>query len=262
MGRDIKVFPAPGENRQWLQEAAGFAFSRYDGRRSKWQIDDDESLWKINIGARAGVAGVSLQGRVGCVKLFYDDRFHVKLRNRLGFSKARRALEKGLELERRAINCPKMIGWALDGQTSLALLITELASDAQRIDLWIKDNPVSIKFIKELAVFVRNIHDAGCGHNDLSLRNILFECRDGDFVFYLLDYEDVVFKREIDFKRRIKDLHHICERALNNTTLRQRMYFLKHYLGGTGSLREWAVSLNEYMMKNPSKYSKGFLKSE
>ncbi|MFI4910563.1 MAG: lipopolysaccharide kinase InaA family protein [Sedimentisphaeraceae bacterium JB056] len=256
MKADLKVHSVDSVNTEFIRDAAYEVFDRYTGQMYKWKLVDDDKVRKISMGGRACVLEVNVSGKTCCVKFFYDDRFYVKLRNKFGFPKARRAFEKGLELQRRNINCPKMLGWALDSRSSLALIVTELVNDADQIDRWLAENELTKDFIKALADFLRGMHSAAAGHNDLSLRNIMVGVRDDEFVFYLLDYEDAVFYSHTSEKQILKDLHHINERILTMIDIKDRLYFLKCYFKNDRALvRVWAKRLREYMKKNPSKYS-------
>jgi tRNA A-37 threonylcarbamoyl transferase component Bud32 len=256
MAGGIKVCRVNSQDKERIGKVAGFVFDRYTGGLNEWKPAEDQALWGISFGARAAVVGVDYGGLRCCVKLFYDGRFHVKLRNRLGLAKARRAYFKGVGLERRGISCPRMLGYAVDMAGGQALLVTELIEDGEQVNGRIADNGISAAFTESLAAFVRNLHISGCGHNDLSPRNILVRYRDGEYIYYLLDYEDVVFYTDTPRRRMIKDLHHLNERAMKLATLKERLRFLKCYLRGSDEkVSVWARRLRDYMKKHPSKYT-------
>jgi len=244
------------EDGDWLRRVARTVFDRYTGGRHRWALDDDDGFRRIHIGERAGVLAVRLAGRTCSVKLFYDDRPRVICLNRLGFSKARRAFEGGLELARRGVPAPAMLGWAVDGRTGLALLVTELIADAERVDLWIAAQGLTEDLIGRVADFIRRIHDAGVGHNDLSLRNLLVGRRVDGFSLWILDYEDAVFRKAISRRRRLRDLHHLHERALALSGVEDRLLFLRRYLGDPGDVARWAEDLRAILRRHPSKYSR------
>lgn len=242
-------------DRDWVRQAAALVFGRYTGGLHRWHFPNTPEMWKIHFGARAGVVGVHIGGRRGCIKLFYDNRLHVKLRNWMGISKAQRAFHKGLELARRHISCPAIFGWAVDYRTGLALLATELIEDAQRVDMQIQQCRTSTEQIRRMAAFVRHMHDAGVAHNDLSLRNILTGQRNGQACFWLLDYEDAVFASTASYAMRIQNLHHLNERALGITEIKDRLFFLKCYLQENRQVKQWTAALRDYMRRHPSKYT-------
>lgn len=259
-GGKLKIQAHKGVDKDWVGKVAKFVFSCYTGGLYKWEIPDNDQIWKIHLGERAGVLGLNLQNRSCCVKLFYDDRVCIKLRNRLGFSKARRAFLKGLELHRRKILSPAILAWSVDYTTGLTLLITELISDAKRVDKLIQEEGLTYQLIENLAYFIRNMHNAGVAHNDLSLRNIFVAQRNGKFCFWLLDYEDTVFFNKISRWQRLKDLHHLNERALAITKLKHRLFFLRCYLKDKNKLKVWTKDLREYILQHSSKYTKSYLK--
>jgi len=260
MSDKLKITVISDKDRDWVSQAAQFVFSRYTGGLHKWDFSDTEEIWKISFGGRAGVLGVNVLGRCCCVKLYYDNRVHIKMRNRLGFSKARRAFRKGLELKRRGVLCPEMLGWAVDGKTGLALLVTELIYDADRVDKCIEKWQFAKGQIKILAEYIRNMHDSGVAHKDLSLRNIMAGQRNGRVNFWLLDYEDAEFSLETSQRQRVKNLHHLNERALSIMELKDRLYFLRYYINDVRQLRSWARDLRNYMQQHPSKYTESYLK--
>ena len=253
------IVRANGVSRDWTAKVARLVLNCYSCSLRRWNVPDYAQVTVIHYGTRAGVAVVNESGRSCCVKLFHDHRIHIKLRNLLGFSKARRAFRNGCELQRRGISVPVMRGWAVDVRSGMALLMTEMIQDANRVDLWIKDNELTYGLIEGLADFIRKMHDAGVGHSDLSLRNILVDRRDGRFYFWIMDYEDAVFSASVSRRQRIRELHHICERALGLTTLRQRIFFLKCYLKDRSRLKGWARELDRYMRRHPSKYTQAGL---
>ena len=237
----------------WVYRVSKLVFSRYSGGLDKWNLPDSDEIWKIHFGKRAAVCGVNLSGRRCCVKLFYDNRAYIRFRNRLGFSKARRAYLKAIELKKRNVLCPEMLGWAVDKKTGLAILITELICEADRVDKFIeKHGSLTEQIIKSLAQFIRNMHDAGVAHSDLSPRNIMIGQRNERFCFWLLDCEDVSFSKKITRRQRLKNLHHLNERVLNTTGVKDRLLFLKFYLDD--EIGDWAKDLRDYLQQHPSKY--------
>ena len=256
MNGRLTVHTAHVEDGEWLRRLARTVFDRYTGGLHRWALDDDDGIRRIHLGERAGVLAVRLAGRTGCVKLFYDNRPRVICLNRLGFPKARLAFENGLELARRDIPAPAMLGWAVDGRTGLALLVTELIADAERVDLWIAAQGLTEDLIGRLAGFVRRMHDAGVGHDDLSLRNLLVGRRGGGLSLWILDYEDAVFRKAMSRRRRLWDLHHLYERALALSGVEDRLLFLRHYLGDAGDVARWAEDLRASLRRHPSKYSR------
>jgi tRNA A-37 threonylcarbamoyl transferase component Bud32 len=222
-----------------------------------WPESDFPGFQMLNRGGRAGVAVIEISGRTVCVKLFYDSRPLAKWRNRIGLSKAGRAFRKGAALARRGVNCPAMIGYAEDPKSGKALLITEWVQAAQRMDCWIENNGSPADAAQALGRFIRRMHDAGVTHKDLSLRNLLIQPVPGGYKFLLLDYEDAGFFRAVSREKRLRNLHHLNERALRLVPENIRREFLSAYLGDCGDIEAWCLNLNRMICENPSKYTTG-----
>lgn len=213
----------------YVQAVAELVLARYTGEGHRWRPARSDQLWRLFTGGRAGVVGVRHEGRVACVKLFYDDRRRTKVRTLMGLSKARRAYRNGLRLRQLGITCPRMIGYAERRPVGPALLVTELIEDATRIDHWVPRHGVQQDAVAALAHFVCGMHDRGVSHVDLSPRNILVRRSEAGIAFFLLDYEDVRFATEISPQRRIEDLHHLHERVVGYVPLGARLRFLRAY---------------------------------
>ncbi len=250
----MNFFAVRSEDQSLVQLAAEKVFRAYDGQTYHWKLKDSSSLWKIHFGVRAGVVGVEVDGRRCCVKLFYDARVLVCLRNRLGLAKARRAFLKGIQLQEREVACPAMIGYAVDQASGLALLVTELADGAERVDFWVEEHGADATLAVGLGHFIAHMHCSGVMHTDLSLRNILVCPQEPGYHFLLLDYEDVRVRKRLKKSDRLENLHHMNERTLKLVPLKWRLTFLKEYIQND-SLRGWVDELNGLLKKYPSKYT-------
>jgi len=218
-------------DRRYIHRVAEVVCARYDGSGLRWQLPDSEQMWKLSLGGRAGVLGVTLDGRTCCVKLFYDRRLRTRIRVWLGFAKGRRAYANGLRLERVGVSCPKMWGYAERRPVGPVILVTELATRGSRLDLWAAEHPPGREAATALARFIRDMHDRGVFHIDLSARNILICPAEDRFEFLLLDYEDARFVRRVGRRTRLKNLHHLHERMAASIPLRTRLRFLRQYAG-------------------------------
>lgn len=210
----MRVQTVHPEDLTYVRSAAEMVFGAYTGGLKRWALEDSSSLWKIHFGMRAGVVGVELEGRRCCVKLFYDNRLFVGFRNRIGFAKAKRAYLKGLELKRRGVSCPEMLGYAVCRKSGLALLVTELAEGFGRVDQWIEQHGADTVLLEALADFVVQMHAAGVAHKDLSPRNVLVKDPVTGNEFIILDYEDASFHRKVPDNIQLKDIRHMHERLL------------------------------------------------
>lgn len=226
---DIFFCSAEGHDLEYVRAVAEAVLARYDGRGPKWRPPESEWMWPVSLGGRAGVLGVRIDGRTSCVKLFYDERVRTKVRVALGASKGRRAYRHGLRLTEAGIPCPRMLGYAERRPFGPAVLVTELAADAVRFDLWAQKHAVAREVVVAMGRFVRRLHDRGISHADLSPRNILLRPTDPAGGFLLLDYEDARFGRRVSRRTRLNNLHHLHERVVGYVPLRARLHFLRTY---------------------------------
>jgi tRNA A-37 threonylcarbamoyl transferase component Bud32 len=213
----------------YVQDVSEMVFAGYTGHGAHWQLVDSDQMWQMSFGGRAGVLGVKLNGRTGCVKLFYDERLRDRLRVRLGFSKGRRAYRNGVRLRRLGVNCPQMWGYAERRPSGPSMIVTELIDDGMRLDHWVSAHGASRGMILALARFVRGMHDRGVSHIDLSPRNILVRPRGEDLDFLLLDYEDARFAARVGTRIRLENLHHLHERMIRFAPVQDRLRFLREY---------------------------------
>jgi tRNA A-37 threonylcarbamoyl transferase component Bud32 len=250
---NVSVKTVRTEDRDFVCAVAEKVFAAYDGRGINWILPTDSGLWKINSGHRAGVVGVEINRRQCCVKLFYDSRPLVKIRNFVGVSKARRAFENALKLHRMGVGCPEMTGLVRFSPSGPLLIVSELCDYAERMDRWLVQQNPDMEIVKRFADFVRTMHEEGISHIDFSLRNMMLFYREG-YKFLLLDHEDVRFGRKVSRQERLNNLHHLNERALKIVSLRWRLRFLKEY-SGQKQFREWAYELDKMITRKPSKYT-------
>ena len=248
---------AAGVAGDWVVSISKTVLDSYTGGLYRWKHEDCPQLQKLYLGARSAVLRVEKGGDKSCVKFFYDGRFYVRLRNLLGFAKAKRAFDKGLRLQRLGINAPKMFGWSVDYKSGLAVLAVEMVECAERVDIWINQYGISKELIRAFAEFISDMHEKGVSHSDLSLRNVIVGLCDGQLKFWLLDYEDTSFSKTASYSRRLNNLNHLNERTLDMPP-KYRLLFLKYYLGGSGSVKKWAEDLSNYLSKHPSKYTEIF----
>ncbi len=250
----MRIIASRAEDRIFVEAVARSVLSTCRKANGNWPAVDTPEFRTLNRGGRAGVAVVTAEGRNCCVKVFYDMRWFVKWRNRIGFSKARRAFNHGMELARRGVNCPAMLGYTVDPSSGWAFLITDLA-EHERLDYWIERNGSSAEVAEALGRFIGWMHDAGVTHKDLSLRNLLIQPVPGGYVFLLLDYEDARFSVAVTRQKRLRNLHHLNERSVSAVPEDIRREFLTAYLGGETEISGWCDSLNRMIKDNPSKYT-------
>lgn len=242
-------------DREYVRAVSEAVYASYPGTGSRWQLVDSDQMWRISFGGRAGVLGVRLKGRTGCVKLFYDERLFNRLRALAGFSKARRAYRRGRRLQQLGINCPHMWGYVERWPGKHGMIVTELIEDALRLDLWIAQHRVSREIIGALARFIRHMHDRGVSHMDLSPRNIFVRLHGRDYEFLLLDYEDARFARRVGRYRRLENLHHLHERLASSVSVRDRLRFLRAY--APEDYRAWRNTLRRRLARSMRRWPGG-----
>jgi len=232
----------------YIRAASELVLAHYSGEGHRWRPTDSDRLWRIFTGGRAGVVGVRLNGRVCCVKLFYDERQRTKLRVALGFAKGRRAYRNGLRLRRAGVDSPGMLGCAEQRPIGPIMVITEMIDDGMRLDHWVARHPITRRDIVALARYLRHMHDHGVSHVDLSPRNILIRHAGADAEFLLLDYEDARFARHLSRRKRLDNLHHLHERMAKLVSLRDRLRFLRAYAGP--DYRLYRTALQPMMLRS------------
>jgi tRNA A-37 threonylcarbamoyl transferase component Bud32 len=239
-----------------LSRVAEHVYGSYDGGEPGWALIDSPQLWRISLGGRAGVVGVNVGGHAYCAKLYYDGRLQTRLRVLLGLAKARWAYSRGLRLERLGIRSPKILGYAERRPGQLPVLVMELLTGVLTLDQWIARHGVTRPLIASVARFIRHMHDQGVVHVDLSPRNLMVSPSAAGFDVWLLDCEDVRFRRRLSDRARLADLHHLDERVLCTVSLRSRLRFLQEYAGRRDS--PWRKALDRMVRTSRSKYVKAY----
>lgn len=154
----------------------------------------------------------------------------VKLRSLISGSKARRSFYGALNLRQRQINTPEPVAYLenrtrFSSQTEYFLAVR--VKDVQEIRFFFR-NHLEEKIdslLSQLASFVRQMHERGIWHRDLSDGNILVKTlATSSFDFFLLDPNRVKIRRRIGRWLRLKNLV-----RLGIPTSRQR-FFLRAYL--------------------------------
>lgn len=219
------------DNLEYIQTLWQKAYGPDTERGGSWRRRLPAPFWEISFGDRAGVFGAKLNGRVSCVKVFYDERIRAKVRTLTGLSRGRRAYRNGLRLAHLGIACPEMWGCIERKPIGPTMLVTELIDDGMRLDHWIIEHGVAREVTLAVAKFIRNMHDRGVSHTDLSPRNILVRRGEQCLEFLLLDYEDARFRKHTSRRVRLDDLHHLHERMFYSVPLRERLRFLRAYAG-------------------------------
>ncbi len=233
------------QDRDYIREVCETVYASYSGGADRWQLVDTPQIWQISFGGRAGVVGVRVHGRVSCAKLFYDKRLRNPLRVALGLGKGRRAYRNGVRLGQLGVKCPQMWGYAERRPWGPGMIVTELIQDGKRLDHWIAEHGTSSALACALGRTLRDMHDKGVSHLDLSPRNILVRRCGDSFDFLLLDYEDARFSRQVSRRRRLENLHHLHERMIRLASVRERLRFLRAY--APPDYRAWRDTLRRML---------------
>ncbi len=235
------------------EKVSASVYSRF-AYRNRYESFHSEDMWTISLGKKAGVWGVSCDGRIICVKIFYNESFFNRIRRCLGFDKARRAYLNARRLKEIGVNVPRALAFFPGTYRNPSLLLTEFISGKCILEWLEAGNYPDYTMITRLASFIAGTHRVGVSHDDLSGRNIIMEMKGNEYRFLFLDYEDTHFHtgflpKEIAFD----NLHHLHERVIKFISVKDRIRFLKAY-AGEGGHPFTPRSFFDYIRKHPSKY--------
>jgi tRNA A-37 threonylcarbamoyl transferase component Bud32 len=188
------------------------------------------------------------EGERICVKHYWCDGMLDYLKGLVGLSRARRAWIIGNGLVARGILTAQP--FALVECTEEAFLLSRALTEFSRLDYYILENfrgapdLATSQKRKELVVavakMVRLLHEKRIYHGDLKACNILVEERQNNpaegmtWQFYLIDYDRVIFDREISLRRRAKNLAQLHTSIPWCISRSDRMRFYREYSRGLG----------------------------
>ncbi|MEO5802489.1 MAG: lipopolysaccharide kinase InaA family protein [Verrucomicrobiota bacterium] len=122
-------------------------------------------------------------------------------------SRARRALQHGLMLEKNGISTPRAFAAADVRQIrwpTAAYLITEQIPNAQTLARFLTQHPTSNRALAQrLADLLARMHNKGFSHRDLKSSNILL---DGDLNPFLIDLDGLRVWKTLTIQRAVADL--------------------------------------------------------
>ena len=226
-----------------LLEAVEIARRAHPVPRTNNQPPAGEGAWWLHGGDRANVVGVRLSGHDDvCVKFFHDARLRVRVRNFLGFSKARKAFRLGLELERTGVVGPRVVALAEYRPFGPCLLMMELLPSAVALEEILLNRagpaagvwPSISDLARMIGRFTGRMHRAGVTHMDFSSRNILIAATAGGPAVYLVDFEDLRFGRADQERARFADLAALNHDIRKLVPVRERLRFLHDYASALG----------------------------
>ncbi|MFQ5956861.1 MAG: lipopolysaccharide kinase InaA family protein, partial [Candidatus Brocadiales bacterium] len=185
------------------------------------------------------------QGKI-CVKHYRNVALMDRIKSKLGISRARRAWVIGNGLVVR--NVPTSAPLALVEGAEEAFLLSKALVDLPRIDYYILEhfkNPAGRSglrkkedFIRSFARTIRSLHDKKIYHGDLKACNILVkEIPQGEWIFYFIDYDKVVFDQEVPLRRKIKNLAQLHTSIPWCITRADRMRFYHAYARNADNIR-------------------------
>lgn len=155
-----------------------------------WDRTIPENVTPIHGGDRANVFKVNVGGSSYCVKVFHDKRCHVRVRNFMGHSKARRAFRNGLRLEELGISVPETVALSKDRLGGPQIVVTRFIGNGKTLRTNMQEGIGNVEsLLSACAEFTRKLAKAGVLHIDYGARNILL---DGTRLL-LIDLEDVTF---------------------------------------------------------------------
>jgi len=145
-------------------------------------------------------------GRQVCVKRFHKPLFP----NRLFYTfcrppKAKRAYDNSLELLHRGIGTPEPVAYLLEfpcGLLGFSYLVT-LQSSLHRNFYEFQNGDISGKedILRAFARYTAHVHEQGVYHLDYSPGNILFDQKDGEWKFEMIDINRLQFKPSISIRQ-------------------------------------------------------------
>lgn len=225
-------------------------YSSYDGTTESWDYSQIEGFAPLKRGNRSAL--IAVDDSV-CVKFFYDRSFKSKVRDFLGFSKARKTFEIGLKISQLGIQIPQLYGFAKK-KFSQGIVFSKFENEFQTVSSFIEVN-LDNEVWGALGKFIRSMHDKNVTHKDLAPKNIMTKKAADTFEFLLLDYEDCKVHAVMTDELRLKDLHHFYERLYQFTTEEQRELFAKGYAAEEKAFSNYHTQLQKMVKELPSKYT-------
>ena len=91
-----------------------------------------------------------------------------------------------------------------------------------------------LRFINEFAAFLAKVHSTGMIHNDLKATNILVNEKDNNHAFYILDLDNVTFKKSMPMKIIVRNLVQLNNDCMYFSGGLDRLRFFLEYLKQAG----------------------------
>jgi len=187
---------------------------------------------------RSAVTRVTHHGQCLCIKEYKPLGWGDRLKDALRGSRAQRAWHGATRLAANGVSSPELV--ALLEHRGVHYLVAECVADGQPLNTFLAERfagalpPDQLQgkrsLIRELARWLRSIHDLGIYHDDWSAKNLLVARRDGRWCFFLLDYESISLLRPLTLRRRVKNLGQLND-LTHGLTRSDRLRFLLAYAG-------------------------------
>ena len=168
------------------------------------------------------------------------------IKNQLRRSKANMSYFASKEAVKRGIPVPEHIA-AIEKRTAGFLinsyLFTRAIIGALPLQHYVKEifpfgghyNPKEKQhFIKEIASFIAKVHSAGMIHNDLKATNIIVNKLNNNYVFHVLDLDNVSFKNTVPMSIVVKNLVQLNNDCVYVFGAFDRLRFFVYYLEKAG----------------------------
>jgi tRNA A-37 threonylcarbamoyl transferase component Bud32 len=198
---------------------------------------------KLKKGRRSAVTRLAFGGQALCVKEYRPCGVLDRVKDSFRGSRGRAAWQAAAELARRGVPTPEPVALLERGKTSY--LVTRFVGGSLPLDRILCERfskPLSTAelaakraMVRQLAQWLRRVHDLGIYHDDWSTKNILVAEGSGRWSFYFLDLESVAPGKRLTYRRRVKNLGQISDAPLG-VTRTDRMRFLVAYAAGDRSL--------------------------
>lgn len=134
-------------------------------------------------------------------------RISHRLRDFVRTSRARRAFNSGLQLERAAIRTPRMIAvgeWRRLGWPMKAYVVTEEVPGAVSVGRFFRQKGfLPRNVVGESAELIARLHNAGFSHRDLKDTNMLLDAK---LTPWVIDLDGVRYRRSLSMRRVVLDL--------------------------------------------------------
>jgi len=148
-----------------------------------------------------------------CVKRFHQPRWLNKYIYRIKASKACRSYENGLYLLARMVGTPEPIAYIEQykhGGLDYSYLVTRMSElGHMHREFTLNYRPELDDTIRPLARFTAHMHNEGINHLDFSPGNILWDKKDGKYVFEIIDINRMAFGH-VSMKAGCKSIRRLC----------------------------------------------------